>query len=151
MLALRTRLRPNEGQVAARVMDGEAIMINLSNGMYYSMDGVGGLIWEMIEGRHSLEEIAATIVLHHDVLPEQAQADVQRLVEELVQENLVQVSDDQAPNGAGQREAPEEQLCYEPPQLTTYRDMGDLLALDPPTPGGAQEFLWREPDGLAPG
>jgi hypothetical protein len=130
-------------------MDGEAIMINLSNGMYYSMDGVGGLIWEMIEGRHSLEEITAAIVVHHGVLPEQAEADVQRLVEELVQENLVQVSDDQAPRGESQREAPRQRLAYEPPQLTVYRDMGDLLALDPPTPGGAQEFLWREPDGLS--
>ena len=138
MLAMRTRLRPNEGQVAARVMDGEAIMINLSSGMYYSIDGVGGLIWEMIEGRHSLEEIAAAVVARHDVLRDQAQADVQRLVEELMEENLVQVSDDQAPSGASQREASEERLNYEPPQLVTYRDMGDLLALDPPTPGRAQ-------------
>ncbi len=149
MLPLSARLRPNEGQVAARVMDGEAIMINLSNGMYYSMDGVGGLIWEMIEGRHSLGEIAEAIAVHHEVLPEQAQVDLQLLVEELVQESLVQVADDRAPSGASQRPAPRERTLYEPPQLTTYRDMGDLLALDPPTPGGAQEFLWREPDGLS--
>jgi hypothetical protein len=145
MLPLSIRLRPNEGQVAARVMDGEAIMINLSNGMYYSMDGVGGLIWEMIERRHSLDEMA----VQYDVLPEQVRADVQRVVEELLQEDLVQAADDRAPSVGSERDPPQERSAYEAPQLVTYRDMGDLLALDPPTPGGAQEFLWREPDGLS--
>ena len=89
MLSLQSRLRPNEAEVAAKVLDGEAIIINLSNGMYYSMDRVGGLIWEMIEGQSSLEETVAEIIARYDVSPQQAQADVQRVADELVQEKLV--------------------------------------------------------------
>ena len=84
MLTLHTRLRPNEEEVAAKVMDGEAIMINLSNGVYYSMDEVGRLIWEMIEGRYSLQEMVAEIMARYDVSPSRAQADVERLAAELV-------------------------------------------------------------------
>ena len=40
-----THLVPNVAEVAAKVMDGEAILINLANGMYYSMDGAGGFLW----------------------------------------------------------------------------------------------------------
>ena len=61
MFTLQNRLRPNEAEVAAKVLDGEAIIINLSNGIYYSMDKVGGLIWEMIERGRSLQEIVESI------------------------------------------------------------------------------------------
>jgi len=43
MLKPESSLRPNEEEVASKVMDGEAILINLSNGIYYSMDKVGGV------------------------------------------------------------------------------------------------------------
>ena len=65
MLSLKDRLQPQGNQVAAKVMDGEAIIINLANGIYYSMDKVGGLIWEMIEAKHSLDEMITTIVVRY--------------------------------------------------------------------------------------
>ena len=137
MLTFETRLRPNEEEVAAKVIDGEAILINLSNGMYYSMDEVGGLVWEMIEGEHSLGEIAAGIATCYDISSEVAEADVHRLADELVRESLVMVSTAAAAAGEirsfdGQRDLP-----YETPGLVIYRDLGDLLALDPPMPSQA--------------
>ena len=145
MLTLRDRLRPREEEVAAKVIDGEAIIINLANGIYYSMDKVGGLIWQMIEGKHSLEEMIAAISAGYDVSREQAQADIEHLIEDLLRENLVVSSPDGAPV-AGKREPGErEKLRYESPKLTIYRDMGDLLALDPPTPGLAVA-PWKDLD-----
>ena len=44
MLMLKHRMQPNKEEVAAKVMDGEAILINLSNGIYYSMDKVGAVV-----------------------------------------------------------------------------------------------------------
>ena len=143
MLSLQSRLRPNEAEVAAKVLDGEAIIINLSNGMYYSMDRVGGLIWEMIEGQSTLEETVAEIIARYDVSPQQAQADVQRVADELVQEKLVIVSD-QASSARRTREIQgQPRLPYESPRLNIYRDMGDLLALDPPMPS-LEEIPWKE-------
>lgn len=142
MLSLQARFRPNEKEVAAKVLDGEAIIINLSNGIYYSMDKVGGVLWAMIAEGHSLEEILAAIVARYDVSPEQARADLERLAAELLQENVVLASDHAPPP----REHPEprQKLAYESPQLNIYRDMGDLLALDPPMPG-LEEIPWKEP------
>ena len=146
MLTLHTRLRTNEEEVAANVMDGEAIMINLSNGIYYSMDKVGGLVWAMIEHRRSLEEMVAAIIAHYDIPHPQAQADVERLATELLQENLVEVSNDGAPHRENRPPESQHKLPYESPNLNIYRDMADLLALDPPIPGGAQEILWKDPE-----
>ena len=145
MLKPESSLRPNEEEVASKVMDGEAILINLSNGIYYSMDKVGGLIWEMIEGRHSLEKIVEGVLSRYDVSAEQVRADVERVVAELVQENLVKVSDEDLPLGESPSRDPVQKLPYESPQLNIYRDMGDLLALDPPMPELA-ETPWTKAD-----
>src|SRR5215510_11576973 len=93
MLTLQQRLSPYE-EVAAKVIDGEAIIINLANGIYYSMDKVGGLIWEMLAETHSLEEVTTALTARYDVSSEQAQADVERLAAELVQENLLLLAND---------------------------------------------------------
>ena len=143
MLTPHDVLSTNEAQVAAKVLDGEAIIINLSNGTYYSMDKVGGLIWEMIERRQGLEATVAAITARYEVSPEQAQADVQRLAGELMQENLVFVSDKPASPGERQESAAGRRLPYESPMLNVYRDMSDLLALDPPMPS-LEEIPWKE-------
>ncbi len=143
MLTPLERLRPNEAEVAAKVLDGEAIIINLSNGTYYSMDKVGGLIWEMIELRQSLDETIAAITARYEVSPERAQADVRRLAGELIQENLVIVSDETTSPAERQDEVMGQRLPYEPPMLNIYRDMGDLLALDPPMPS-LEDIPWKE-------
>jgi len=144
MLTLTDRLRPREAEVAAKVIDGEAIIINLASGIYYSMDKVGGTIWEMIERKHSLEEIIAATIARYDVSREQARADVEQLVRELLQENLVTLSEDGASTAAKIQADQQENLPYEIPKLNIYRDMGDLLALDPPVPGLA-DTPWKDP------
>jgi hypothetical protein len=144
MLTPTGRLCPNDAEVAAKVMDGEAIIINLSNGMYYSMDEVGGLIWEMIAEGHSLQDIVSTIPRRYDVEPDRARGDVERLAGELLRENLVLVSDREEATPAIPPPDRRERLPYATPELQKYRDMGDLLALDPPMPA-PREFPWRAP------
>lgn len=145
MVNLDQRLQPRENEVAAKVIDGEAIIINLANGVYYSMDKVGALIWEMIEGRHSLAEMVEIISRRYAVSSEQAESDVRRLTEELLEETLVVPSNDGAACLNGGTETQQETLAYESPALNIYRDMGDLLALDPPVPG-LGDTPWKEPD-----
>jgi hypothetical protein len=146
MLNWHNRLSPKQHEVAAKVIDGEAIMINLSNGVYYSMDKVGGMIWELIDTGHNMEEMVAAITARYEVTREQVQADVERLVAELIEENLVQTANDRAPVGPQQIVELAPRLTYEPPRLNIYRDMSDLLALDPPIPG-LEETPWKESAG----
>ena len=143
MLGLHSRLRRNEEEVAAKVMDGEAIIINLSSGCYYSMERTGGAIWEMVEAGYSLDEMVAELVRRYDVARAQAQADVQRLAAELLQEGLVTVADGKLPPPP-QQAVTAPPLPYEPPILNAYRDMADLLALDPPVPG-FKDIGWKDP------
>ncbi|MGD8813687.1 MAG: PqqD family peptide modification chaperone [Anaerolineales bacterium] len=144
MTSSETRLAPNREGVAAKVMDGEAIMINLANGMYYSMDQAGGLVWELIEAGLTLGEIAKTVSQHYEVTLDQALQDIQHLVEELLAEDLVKERTDRTSLEHVLPEASQQPLPYEPPKLNVYRDMAELLALDPPVPGVGDE-LWADP------
>lgn len=142
MLSVTHRVSPNADAVAAEVIDGEAIIIDLATGVYYSMDGVGGSIWALIETESSFEEIVTAIVARYEVSRNQAETDVQEFVAELLREKLVVVSEQQSAARADPKAAPEQKLPYVAPKLITYRDMGDLLALDPPVPG-LQDIPWK--------
>jgi len=141
MIALDSRLEHNDSEIAAKVIDGEAILINLSNGTYYSMDKVGGFIWELIKNNYNLAEIVKVLTEHYDVSAEQAKTDVETLAADLVEENIVKI-------GKGERQGEElikplsHKLKYETPKLNTYRDMNDLLALDPPMPN-LEDIPWE--------
>jgi hypothetical protein len=144
MLNLHDCFRPREEEVASKVIDGEAIIINLANGVYYSMDKVGALVWDLLQAGHTLEEIVVGVTGRYDVAREQAESNVQDLVQELVQENLV-VSTENGAAAPAQDMEHQDRLPYEIPKLNIYRDMGDLLALDPPVPG-LGDTPWKEPE-----
>ncbi len=129
-----THLAPNVAEVAAKVMDGEAILINLANGMYYSMDGAGGFLWTLIERRLGIAAIADALHARYDVARHVAEADASAVVSQLVDAGLVLRE-----TGRGAATGPVEppaatRLPYTPPRLLAYDDMADLLALDPPHP-----------------
>jgi hypothetical protein len=132
---------PNREDVAAKVIDGELIVIRLSDGTYYSMDNVGARAWELIGARLDLPAVSQALAAWYGVPVDRVECDLIPLVDQLLSEGLlVAVEPDSAasvPSGPT-GELPE----YEPPQLHIHRDMGNLLALDPPTPG-IDDLLFR--------
>lgn len=139
-----SRFMVNEAEVAAKVMDGEAILIDLSSGKYYSMDLVGGFVWSLLSSQHSVEETIAAVTAHYEVAEEQAATDVKKLLDELQKEKLIVASNAESAAVAAPA-APAEKSEYTEPKLYTYEDMGDLLALDPPMPG-LTEVPWEGAD-----
>jgi Coenzyme PQQ synthesis protein D (PqqD) len=145
MLNLHHCFRSREEEVASKVIDGEAIIINLASGVYYSMDKVGAFVWEHLQAGHTLDDVIRAVTSAYDVSPGQAESNVAELVEELLQENLVVTSENGASCAAEVVVEQEDKLPYELPKLNIYRDMGDLLALDPPVPG-LGDTPWKEPE-----
>jgi len=137
MLSTSSYIAANEQQVAAKVMDGEAIVINLSTGIYYSLGATGGFIWSLIEKRPCVQDIVRCVVEHYDVGEVEAERDVLRLSAELCNEGLAVASvvgpaGSTLPGPAGQR------LRYETPAMEKFEDMAEMFALDPPLPGLSQ-------------
>ena len=142
-----SRLRANDAECAAKVLEGEAVIINLLNGTYYSLDKAGAVVWELAAGGGTIAEIVGGVTARYEVDDARARSDVERLIDELVAERLL-VPADGASAGAPIADASVTvvtgRLPYDAPMLTTYRDMADLLALDPPMPR-LEDIVWEEP------
>ena len=143
MLTPHSRLRRKDEEVVAKVMDGEAVIINLANGMYYSLDNAGGLVWALIEDGCRMDEIAAEIAARYDVASAQAQDDVLLLASHLLREELVAIDEREGPALRAAPASEPHKLPYESLQLHAFSDMEDLLALDPPTPSLA-DIPWKQ-------
>lgn len=127
-------LKPNIAEIASDMVDGEAILINVTNGMYYSTTEVGGFVWSLIENQQSLDAIVAAVARRYVVEEGTVRPDIAAFTDNLVNERLAVLVD--APTGgepptAGPA-APSEP--YAAPQLNKFDDMAELFALDPPLP-----------------
>ena len=58
---------------------------------------------------------------------------------------MVAISNSSSTAAEAREEEQQSELPYEAPTLNIYRDMGDLLALDPPMPGLA-DMAWKDPE-----
>ena len=138
------------GALLVELLDGEAVIIHFARGTYYSTDGVGAVVWELLEGGRTLEEVTAAIARRYGVAEERARQDLADLLEELLDEDLITEAGVDQPRPTAQREDRDERGKYERPMLHVYRDMADLMVfLEPPTPGESQEALHFP--GRAPG
>ena len=134
MVTAETRFGVRSEEIAYKTLDGETIIINLVNGVYYSLPGVGSEAWELIATGRSLAGIAAILSARYGLSSEVVAADLVRLAEQLVTENLLDPASGSDTAAELPPPAPAEHP-YQAPALQAYRDMADLLALDPPTPG----------------
>jgi len=72
---------------------GEAAILNLKNGAYYGLNPVGARIWSLLAVPTRVAAVRDTIVQEYDVEPERCEADLFDLLEQLVAEDLVRISD----------------------------------------------------------
>lgn len=76
--AMRFRCPDN---VAASVLDGEAVMIHLESGRYYSADGPAAVVWQLLESGARVSEITTKVAVHFELPPERAREDGAALVD----------------------------------------------------------------------
>ena len=136
------RFAVNPSEIAAKVVEGEAVMINLATGVYYSLPGTGASAWELLAAGADVETAARHLARAYGVDEGAVTRDVSTLVETLLREGLLV----EAPETPSPAELPSVAAdgAYEAPALDKYTDLGDLLALDPPMPGLA-DIPWTSP------
>jgi coenzyme PQQ synthesis protein D (PqqD) len=88
---------PEEAEVVAVAdqvscdLSGEAAILHLGSGVYYSLDRTGAWIWESIQVPRTVREIRAGLVARYDVEPARAARDLDTLLADLAREGLVEV------------------------------------------------------------
>jgi hypothetical protein len=76
-------------QVAARVVDGTAVIVLASSGEVVMLNAIGSRIWELLDGARTAQDIVHTIVSEYDVTEQQARQDVEEFLQKLMQANAL--------------------------------------------------------------
>ena len=71
----------------------ETVILNLRDGVYYSLDQAGARIWQLLQQGTSLPVIRTTITAEYDVSEERCEADIRQLTADLVAKGLVNIGE----------------------------------------------------------
>lgn len=70
-------------------MDGEKVMFSITNGKYYNLGEIGGVIWDMIEKPRSIESIINLLTEQYEVDRAECENQVATFIKMLQSESLV--------------------------------------------------------------
>ncbi len=132
-----TRFKINSAHIVYEVIDGEAIVIHLTKGYYYSLDKVGTTIWNLIARETSWTPLLGNLSEHFDCEPLVVEKTITEFVQELYEEELIlfQESDSaiiesliEKPTTNGTHGS---HSIFTKPILQKFTDMKDFLLVDP--------------------
>ena len=121
--------------------DGESIVVNLENGYYFSLNPVGGLLFDLLGSGESLAATEAAIAARYEAEPYTIRAAIAEFAKLLIEEGLLAeggppgggAADGRSADGAaaGPGDGAGARAPFDVPVLIAYTDMQDLLLADP--------------------
>ena len=73
-----------------RELDGEAVLLNLQNEMYYGLDEVGTRMWTLLTTSDSVQAAMDTMLEEFDVTRETLEQDLGKMIKELQEHGLLE-------------------------------------------------------------
>lgn len=89
-LTLDTNINPSPN-VLTQDLDDELVFLDIKNEQYFGLEGMGSDIWQALTEKNSLHEAIDSLIADYDVTREQLEQDILKLVEELIDNELVEV------------------------------------------------------------
>jgi hypothetical protein len=84
-----TRVFGQQDRVMMQRVEGDSVLLDIESGEYFSLNEVGGRVWELCDGNRSVAAIAEVICAEYDVPSETAVGDACELLESLAGAGLV--------------------------------------------------------------
>jgi len=126
--------RANTPHVVHEIIDGEAILVNMQTGRYYSASEIGAVVWGLIEAGASVGAIVDRVTARYRGTRKEIAAGVESFLAELEREGLIVPHEGAVAVGDGAGDGGQVSpaaASFVPPVLRAYTDMEDLLLLDP--------------------
>jgi len=152
MDAIQTRyFKLRSSDVVSEVIDGEAVIMDLRSGHYFSAREAAAAVWSALISGQGDSEILAGLRADFDADSDHLKKQLDRYIETLVQHALiVPESEGRAPDGGAAPSAVRGRRPFSSLELEVFHDMEELLLLDP-IHDVEEEFGWPvkkpEPDG----
>ena len=76
-------------RVLTQRIEAAVVLLDADSGKYYSLDEVGGRMWDLCDGTRTLRQLVAVIGEEYEASAEVVEADITELLAELAGESLV--------------------------------------------------------------
>ena len=86
-LSKKIKIKP---EIISEALDGEEVILNLSNQTYFGLDPTGTRIWECIKQGCSIEEMERKLLDEYDVSPRQLHTSLAKLISDLKRNDLIE-------------------------------------------------------------
>ena len=123
--------RVNGPRVISENIDGELILVHMEKGTYYSTDEVGAELWRLIEMGCRVSDMFDALHSQYDAGPEQIANAISTFLTRLRDEDLITIDETPGANAAPKWALSDVRRAFRMPELHSYRDMQDMLSLDP--------------------
>ncbi len=123
-------LRANTPDVVAETVDGEALIVNLRTGCYYTASGAAEAVWSLLCGGETTEAATRALAAQFDGDGRDLSGYVAGLRAKFLDEELL-VAAAGPGDGPVARPAPAARQPFLAETLTKFTDMQELLILDP--------------------
>lgn len=129
------RYRFNTPRFVDETIDGEALIMDMVKGSYYSCDGASAVVWNALRGGEEVEAVAVLLADRYGIPRDQAAQDLAGFVDQLVAGELLVVLGDgdprpepSDPGGSGNDPDGREYVGL---ALECHTDLADIILLDP--------------------
>jgi hypothetical protein len=78
-------------QVTSTEVDGESVLLDLEEGVYYGLNPVGARIWEEVQEPRLVSDIAEAVTSEYDVERERCLDDILALCADLLENDLIEI------------------------------------------------------------
>ncbi len=76
-------------KIAARVVNGEALILTPHDSVLHTLNPVATRIWELMRAHASVQEVVAAVIAEYDVTQEAAEADLLELLADLKEKQIL--------------------------------------------------------------
>ena len=79
-------------ELLASELDGELVMMDVESGKYYGLNGMGSVIWNMIDDPKSVSEICLQLEKEYDVEKETCEQEVMAFLNSMDKEKMLVIA-----------------------------------------------------------
>ena len=75
--------------IAWRILEGEAVVLNVDSGRYYTLNPSSTLIWKRITEGDDVESVVAALCEEYEVEPKLARTDIMQQLDQWLESGLI--------------------------------------------------------------
>ncbi len=122
---------PRSPAVVSEIIDGEAIILDLRSGVYFSAQDAGAVIWDGLAAGFSTDLIELRLAEFFIGEPTRLQTGMAAMIADLIANDLIEAASEVPAAPQWSMTPPTARTPFTAPVLHRYGDLQDLARLDP--------------------